>query len=120
MRTLKSLNQAYKLSKNQLTAQNLINGQIYTSRGWETFNLTDDFKLFLARSISELLGGWGSTRNAVFNSIYYGCPQHWGLSRILIEKYKNHKDKRKNVISLNYCAGQDYTWELNTIRQALK
>lgn len=30
------------------------------------------------------------------------------------------KDKRKKIVSMGYVAGQDYTYELNQIRNALK
>lgn len=120
MKTLKSLKQAKNISKNQLNAQDLINGQIYTSKGWESFKLSDNFKKELASLISETLGGWQNTKTRVFNAIYYGKPQHWGLSRLIVSKYKNYKDKRKNIYCIEYCAGQDYTYELNLIRTALK
>jgi len=43
----------------------------------------------------------------------YSRPQHWGLSRIVIEK---HGEEAR----LAYIAGQDYPTEIATIRNAIK
>ena len=120
MRTLKSVKHAISLSTGQLTAQQLINGRIRTKKGWESFKKTDELDKEVAKLVSELLGGWAQTKKKVFNSIYYGSPQHWGLRRIHFDKYKSQKDRRKNYIAISYFAGQDYSSELNIIRTAIK
>lgn len=107
MRTIKTLNQAFKLSKGQLTAQQLINGQLYTSKGWESFNIDFDLKKLIARNVSELLGGREATKNAILNTLTYGTPpQHWGLDRVIVVKRKNPRDKRKNYIFLLIVQGK--------------
>jgi hypothetical protein len=121
MKTLKTLNQAFLLSSNnsQITAETILNGNLYTSKGWEKFNVSHDLLKSTALLIAETLGGWQSTKNSVERSLSYGSVSHWGLRRLIFSKRKQN-DKRKNTISLSYCAGQDYVYELNQIRTDLK
>lgn len=120
MKTLKSLAQAVKLNKGQLTATQILNGNIYTSKGWERFKVTDELKENVSLQVVELLGGQSKTKERVFNTIKYGGVSHWGLDRMLIDTRVNHLDRRKKNIVISYCAGQDYPTECNTIRTALK
>ncbi len=115
MKTINSLQQAYDLCKgHQVTAQELINGRAYINgEGWQDIELDSDFKSQLADLLSELYGGHSKTKNAVYNTLKYGTPQHWGLSRTFIEDYGTGAQ-------IKYCAGQDYIWECNAIRTALK
>lgn len=67
-----------------------------------------------ARQISELLGGHHKTRDRIFSVIYYSAQQlaPCGIfERVHHCKYSNR---------WSYCAGQDYTAELATIRDILK
>ena len=120
MKTLKSLAQAIKLNKGQLTATQILNGNIYTVKGWERFNVTDELRENVAQQIVEILGGQYKTKNRVFNAIKYGGVSHWGLDRMLIDTRVNYQDKRKKDIVISYCAGQDYPYECNVIRTDLK
>ncbi len=120
MKTIKTLKQALKLSKTQLTASNVLNGNIYTVKGWEKFKISEDLKKSLALQISEVLGGREVTKNKVYNNLRFGGVSHWGLDRILITKRRLSTDKRKFKICVNYCAGQDYVAECNEIRTDLK
>lgn len=97
----------------QVTAQELINGRTYINgEGWTDIILSDQFRDDVCNDISQILEGQYKTRAAVRNSLKYGKPQHWGLKRILLENYGSPR--------LSYCAGQDYTSEIRTIRTALK
>lgn len=120
MKTLKSIKQALKIDKGQLTAQRIINGNIKTSKGWETFKLSEEIEEEIAQLVSITLGGRGKTQSQVFNAVSRRSPQHWGLSRIIFTNRPNPKDKRKNILSCSYAAGQDYPSELNEIRTAIK
>lgn len=120
MKNLNTLSQALNLSTTQLTVENILNGNLYTSKGWERFNVTDKLLENVAEQTSEILGGRASTKNRVFRTLRYGSVNHWGLRRIIISKRKNPADKRKHIINMSYCAGQDYIWECNQIRTDLK
>ena len=122
MKTLNSLNQAFLLSANnaQINAETILNGNLYTSKGWEKFNVSDQLLNSTALLVAETLGGRQATKNRVERSLSYGNVSHWGLRRLIFEKRKNQNDKRKHTISLSYCAGQDYGSELNEIRTQLK
>ena len=122
MKTIKTLAQAKKLvGDTQLNAQDLIRGQIYIKpKGWTKIKLSHECRLELANHISSILGGRNNTKIRVFNNILYNSPVHWGLERIIINRRTNQQDKRKKTLHVSYCAGQDYTWETNEIRTALK
>jgi len=114
MRTIKNLAQAAKVCTSQLTAQEIINSCIYTKKGWESVNITDECLEELAANVSEIFGGRQKTKERVKLAIIYRTPQHWGLSRTIIQ-LKDGKNAR-----VNYITGQDFTWESNTIRTYLK
>lgn len=121
MRTLKTLKQALRLQNDgRLTAQDLLRGQLYTTRGWEYFKLDSQFKEELARAVSNALGGHNKTKEKVYNLIRWGSPSHWGLARVMITRRKDPKDKRRKLIRVDYCAGQDYIFDLNEIRKDLR
>ncbi len=120
MQTLKSIKHALQLSKTQLTAQNLLRGTIRTANGYENFKLSTELKEELTKSIVLVLGGREKTKEQVYNVVKFRKPQHWGLSRIIISFRKDAKDKRKKIVSVSYCAGQDEITELNQIRTELK
>ncbi len=115
MKTINSLQQAYDLCKgHQVTAQELINGRAYINgEGWQDIELSHEFKCQLSALLSELFGGHQKTKNSVYRTLLYGTPQHWGLGRAVIEDYGTGA-------RLTYIAGQDYIWEQNAIRTALK
>lgn len=116
MKTLKNLDQVYKLAgKHQVTAQELLNDRLYIDgKGWSEVKLTPEFRVNLVNNILDILGGRTNTRQQMERRLMFEKPQHWGLGRILLSNY-NNKGAR-----LSYCAGQDMTWELREIRNALK
>lgn len=120
MKTIKTLNEALNLHKGQLTADKLLSGRLYTTKGFESFKLSNELKKEVSLKVSEILGGRSNTKERIKNNLYYNYSYHWGLDRLLITKRKNPKDKRKNIINISYCAGQDYTSELRQIRNHLK
>lgn len=120
MKTIKTLKEALKLNKNQLNASDVLRGSLYTSKGWQKFNISDELKDSLCSQVAEILGGRSNTKELVYLTLKFRSVSHWGLDRILITERKNPKDKRKKIISINYCAGQDYAQECNEIRTAIK
>lgn len=98
----------------QITAQEVINGRSYINGQWQEVNFSDSFKDAFILSIITLLGGWERTKFDIANTLRYSKPQHWGLGRIFLEQYG------ESPARWNYCAGQDYPAELQTIRKALK
>lgn len=123
MITIKSIEHAKKIVGQdvQLNMQMLINRRLYTKqKNWFSVKLSENCLLEVANHVSTILGGRSTTKTKVFNSVYYGRPQHWGLERIIVSRRKDDKDKRRKKIYISYCAGQDHTWELNTIRNDIK
>lgn len=109
-----NLTELLNYSQGQITAQQLINKRIYLkSQGWTSIELSDELMENIISQIVETLGGRNSTKSSIKNVLRYSKPQHWGLNRILLEQYDNSEPCFK------YCAGQDYTWETNTIRRFL-
>ena len=109
MKTLKSLEQLKKHCKNQITAQDVLNGNLYGKDGWESVKIAPELRKEIAESISELYGGRSNTKANIRYNLIHGRPQHWGLTRTFLESY-----------GWTYCAGQDYTVELQEIRNKLK
>ena len=98
----------------QLTAQEIVNERTYLKgEGWANISLSDELRREILTLVSETLGGQHKTRQRIFSNMYYGRPQHWGLSRVFFRVYNGK-------VMCSYCAGQDYPSELNTIRAALK
>lgn len=114
MKTFNSYAEILAATDMQISAQNLINGRMHTKdEGWTDFEITSELREKFADEVSELYGGRIKTKSAVYSSLRYGRPQHWGLGRTFLENYGNNPRFR-------YCAGQDYPYELNQIRTALK
>lgn len=113
MKTITSHKQAIDLARQQVNAQDLINGRLCTDEGWEDVELSWEYRKELAQEVADILGGWNVTKKSICNNILNGKPQHWGLSRVILESYNDNP-------RLYYCAGQDYPSELATIRKALK
>lgn len=115
MKTFKTLEQIKKFEVQQVTAQQLLNGRMYLkNKGWNNIKLTDELKEVIINSIVEILGGQRKTKEIIYRKLHNEKPQHWGLDRIFISQYKKHPAR------LSYCAGQDYTWEVREIRNAIK
>lgn len=113
MKTLNTLQEALNTCKGQLTAQNIINGRIYSKNGWEGFEINNELLKEVAEQVSNNLGGHQKTKDAVFNTILFRTPQHWGLDRMFIEE-------RSGRLIFIYCAGQDGQLEKSQIRTYLK
>lgn len=109
-----SLNEVLAATDHQITAQELLNGRMYLNgSGWTDIELSNTLKEQVANEVSELLGGRNNTKAQVKRALLHRRPQHWGLERVILEKYGKEP-------FLSYCAGQDYTWETNNIRTYLK
>lgn len=114
MRTIKTLNQAFKAVKNQVTAQQLLNGRINTtSKGWEAVKITEELKETIVKQIVDILGGHTKTQNRIENALKFKNVQHWALKRMIVE------DHGSGAV-IRYCAGQDYTAEMQQIRNYIK
>lgn len=112
--TIDSLEKAWKVKGNQLSAQDLLNENMYLkTTGWSKVKLTDKFKEDLVEKIVEIAGGQHNTKRTTRMVLNHRKPQHWALDRIFIEKYG------KRVV-MSYCAGQDYTYEMAQLRKHLK
>lgn len=114
MKTIKSLEQAYKLAEQQVTAQDLLNGRMYVKgEGWSSVKLDAEFREKLIQTLSGLFGGHTKTKKAILWTLTYDKPQHWGLGRVVVEKYGD------KPAFLSYIAGQDATFEYGLIRKYL-
>ena len=99
--------------KHQVTAQEIINRRTFLDGEWQTIDLTDRCEDELVSSILDVLGGWTKNQARMSRVLRNSRPQHWGLTRIFIEKFGD------SPVRVSYCAGQDYPWELRQIRQYL-
>ena len=116
MRTLKSYKQINRIcGGRQINAQSVLNGRIKTvSKGWESVKLSEDFKELLTNDIANSLGGRYKTKQSICRNLKSDLtPQHWGLSRLMLEGGKSE-------FYWSYCAGQDYPYELQQIRNSLR
>jgi len=112
--TINSLEKAYKVAGQQVTAQNLLNGRMYLkSTGFTKVNLTEEFRSEIIELIVEGLGGQSKAKQEVRTALKFRAPQHWGLERFLLSGYnKSYK--------LSYCAGQNQPYECSAIRKYLR
>ena len=76
--------------------------------------LNDSKKKVLQEKIDFFRNRIQEEEKSIKYTLMYARPQHWGLNRVLLEQYNDSAPR------FNYCAGQDYTAETNTIRKALK
>jgi len=114
MKKFNTLQEITEATGNQVTAQAVINRQLYIrGEGWQTVEISHDLIEEMAEALANLYGGHERTKRRVRNAIAWGRPQHWGLSRTIIEE-------RSNGLGWEYITGQDCTWERNAIRTALK
>jgi hypothetical protein len=114
-RTFNTLEEIFEATKgSQFTAQQFINRRANIDGVWQDFEVSNDLRLKISNEIADLYGGHLKTRFAVEFSLNSCRPQHWGLSRTILEKYGDSPAR------FSYCAGQDYTSELASIRKALK
>lgn len=114
MKVFNTINELFEASESQLKIENVVNERLYTSNGWEDIKISDELKKEIFEEVSNVLGGRDNTKNLVKFALEYRKPQHWGLSRLIIEKYG---DTQPRVV---YIAGQDYTSERAEIRNYIK
>jgi hypothetical protein len=114
MKTIKTLKQALKLVRNQVTAQQLLNGRINTtSKGWTDVKITEELKNNIVEQLVEIIGGHRKTKEAIENALKFRNVQHWALSRMIVEDYGNGANIR-------YCTGQDQPTEMQQTRNYIK
>jgi hypothetical protein len=99
--------------RHQITAQEIINRRTFIDGSWQTIELTSKCEDEFISAILDVLGGWTKNQPLMARVLRNSRPQHWGLSRILFEKYGD------SPLRISYCAGQDYPYELKQIRQYL-
>jgi hypothetical protein len=117
MRNYKHLTSLIKAtSHKRITLNNLISGRAYFEKGgWEKFTYELNEKDI--DSIKGILGGRKDTPQRIDSALRYrlgNIAQCGILDRLYVRKAKG-----KNVY-WSYCAGQDYTAELKTVRDHLK
>lgn len=103
--TYKTIENALKASRGQLSLSNIVSGRFYHySKGYTKLVIKD---IDLAGLLSTI-GGNKDYSHAIKR--YVAAGSSCGIMSRLI--YDNDK--------WNYCAGQDYTAEMNTIRKILR
>ena len=109
------IEQIIKRADYQINMQDLlINGRYHDKiDGWSNCTFTDELKEQLLDLTLTTIGGWKSKREQLKRALSYEKPQHWALSRLVIEE-------RRNQIVMIYIAGQDYPAELSELRRYLK
>lgn len=109
-----SYEEILKLSKEQFTAQDFLDRQVFTEKkGWVKLEYSSEMRENFSIEISELLGGWEKTKNCIYSFLRYNRVNHWGLQRIMLTE-------RSEGFGWHYCSGQDYPSEIKTIRNFLK
>lgn len=94
---------------NQTSMQKVLNNRAYIKGiGWGEVQFSYEIKKLLIDKAVNVIGGRNSLKVRRF--LNNGTYQHWALDRLFITCYNN-------VINVDYCAGQDYVWELNNLRQ---
>ena len=98
----------------QLSVQQLLNNRVHLkNKGWTAIKLTDELTTEIIERTVEILGGHYKTRSTVENALKFREVQHWTLERMFVNDYGSGA-------KISYCAGQDYTSEMNTGRTAIK
>jgi len=94
-------------NRSQLTAQQVLNGQLYGPQGWESVTIAPEFRKQVINDLCTVYGGrkQADLKHALNRST---PPQHWAISRTFYEGDR-----------WAYCAGQDYPAELNQLRKYL-
>jgi len=114
MKTFNTYQELIEATGNQLTAQQVINKRVYIKAdNWQAVEFTPEFMDHFNKDILNVIGGHQQTRARLRSVLEYSKPQHWALSRIFLNDYGTGP-------RWGYCAGQDYTAELQQLRNALK
>lgn len=114
MKTFSTLDELFAAANgHQVTGQELINGRTHVFGEWQDILLSDALKNEVICQISELFGGRETSKSYIRYNLRSSKPQHWGLSRVVISKYKDSPAR------LEYITGQDFTYESRVIRNYL-
>jgi hypothetical protein len=114
MKTFETLGEIKAVESQEVTVQSLLNGRMcFKKQGWDDINLSPELREQICDEVVTILGGQEKTKERIYNLLMRSKPQHWGLERIQVVDYGNGAE-------LEYCAGQDETYELNQIRRELK
>lgn len=113
-KTFKTLDELFAAAENhQITAQELINGRTRVLGEWQSVELSEELKNEIICQISELFGGREITKSYVRHNLRNSKPQHWGLSRTVVEKCGSCP------AHMGYITGQDFVSESRVIRNYL-
>jgi glutathionyl-hydroquinone reductase len=97
------------IQDNQTSIYNVLNNRAYVKGiGHTTVMFSKEIKDILLKLTVEVIGGNKST--SVRRFLANGQYRHYTLERMFIECYDN-------IISVNYCAGQDYRAEMQDLRR---
>ena len=114
MKTFSTLDELFTAADgHQVTAQELINGRTHVFGEWQDIDLSDELRNEVINQISELFGGREVSKSYIRQNLKNSKPQHWGLSRTVVEKYGDKPAK------MNYITGQDFVYESRVIRNYL-
>jgi len=97
----------------QVTGQKLLNGHTHICGQWQQISLSGNLREQVISAIAETIGGREKTKTRIYSILRYGRPQHWAFSRFFVEKYG------ESPARLRYCAGQDQSWEMRSVRKEL-
>ena len=118
MKTLKNLKEVFACADTQVTAQELLNGRLYLKgEGWSNVQISDELRESIISTIVETAGGREQTKIRMYAKMRNSKPQHWAIGRFLLSRYDN---VRNGEPYFSYCAGQDQTWEMKSLREFLK
>lgn len=96
---------------NQLTLQNIINGQYYDNKkGWIKVPKSIDTDHLIEMAVGVI---GGNKKGRIRMMLKHYLPQHWAIDRVHFDLGRSGK------IYCSYCAGQDYPYELNQLRKYL-
>ncbi len=97
------------IKDNQTSIYNVLNNRAYIKGiGHTKVMFSKEIKDILFKLTVDVIGGRNSQKVRRF--LANGEYKHFALERMFIESYNGN-------ISVNYCAGQDYTAELSDLRK---
>jgi hypothetical protein len=110
--TYKTIKNASKASSHTLTLNNIMGGRFYhKTKGWTSLKISG-LDLVTSLEINDLLDVIGGRKNySILLRRYINNGTSYGILSRLTYDTKH---------GWSYCAGQDYTAELNTIRKILR
>ena len=94
---------------------NMIAQTIWTEdKGWQKVEINEGLKTELSAMVADMLGGWKRTQSDIRLNLSNGYCRSYGIYERVNFQVCNNK------LTCNYCAGQDYASETQTIRNLLK